>query len=53
MVFKEWANFACKEHGEQVVEIGGIAKPYMQGLLHAKDIVDLLNGGWDSFIVSI
>lgn len=52
MVFKEWANVACKEHGEHVVEIGGIAKPYMQGLLHAKDIVDLLNGGWDSFIVS-
>lgn len=52
MIFKEWANHACSIKGEHVVEVGGIAKPYMQQLMHSKDIVDLLNGAWDSFVVT-
>jgi len=52
MIFKEWASAACKQSGEQIVEVGGVAKPYMQKIMNSQDIVSLLNGGWDYFVVS-
>ena len=52
LIFKEWAAEAVKQEGEQVVEFGGVVKPHMQKIINAQDIVDLLNCGWDAFVVT-
>ena len=52
LVFKEWAAEALKQEGDQIVEFGGIVKPQMHKLINTQDIVMLLNGGWDAFVVT-
>jgi hypothetical protein len=52
LIYKEWTASALKQRGLHTIEFGGVAKPYMQKNIYALDIVNLLNGGWDYFLVS-